>query len=176
MFAYCRGVDGGDIPQVIAMPEAVARRVRLTEKAMARAQAMVDGNVEEVDWDVDRSSHPRVITRKFPFCTGRAERVETPCPVGVFYAQVQRRGAPIWGRFIRGCKGAMVRSQTVILRPVGQGEGGWHVVAAYVGDPAPAFPGDPFADARSRGYWATHALVDGALPYQKDTETTKCPW
>ena len=164
-------------PQRIECPEVVANRLRLTEKQMARAIQVVDGNVGEVDWDVGVSSHPVVRTKKFGCWTGRGERVETREGDDVFYARVERKGDPIWGRFVRGRKGEMARSQTVILRPYcDAGPVGWLVVAAYVGEPAPAFPGDPYMTGKSREYWSRHALLDGAIPYSPGTETTQCPW
>lgn len=178
MFAYCATDPLQDQePQGIELPAAVRARCRLTENGLARACGMVDGKVDEVDWDVSVSSTPVVISTTFPHWTGRAERVETREGDDVFYAKVNRGPIPIWGRFVRGRTGGLVRSQTVIIRPVSDlGPVGWRVVGLYAGDPAPAFPGDRFADARSREYWANHALLDGALPYLKGSETTKCPW
>jgi hypothetical protein len=177
-FGHCASEPFQDCePQSIEISDQVASRIKLSDKAMVRAKGIVDGKVGEVDWDVGESSSPIVITHKFPFYTGRSERVETVEGDEIFYAQVQRRGAPIWGRFIKSRKGQMSRSQTVILRPVSDlGPVGWNIVAAYIGEPAPAFPGDPFASANSQEYWMSHALVDGAVPYHKGTETTDCPW
>lgn len=178
LFAKCRGsVCSGEEPQAIELSDAVARRIRMTMKGLKRARGMLDGKISEVDWDVSESSAPIVITTKFSFWAGRSERVETSSSDDVFYALVNRGPFPIWGRFVRNRKGEMTRHQTVILRPVcDAGPVAWRVVAAYVGEPAPAFPGDPFADADSRDHWLRHALIDGTLPYDKATVTAECPW
>jgi len=175
-FAHCSTEMFADCePQTIEINETMAKR--LTPKQLERARGMVDGKVNEVDWDVGKSSNPVAITRKFPFNTGVSERVKTADGDKVFYAQVQRRGRPIWGRFVRGRKPMMSRSQTVILRPVCDvGPVGWNVVAAYIGETAPPFPGDPFEQSNSRYFWSQHALLDGTMPYSRETVTTVCPW
>jgi len=177
-FGYCASAPYADTePQTVELPLAVAARLSLTPKQLDRAQEVVDGNVNEVDWDVSESSHPVVLTKRFPFSTGVMERIETREGDDVFYARVDRRGPPIWGRFVRNRRGQLTRSQTVILRPYCDiGPIGWTVVAAYVGEAAPPFPGDPFEKGNSRVYWSRHALIDGALPYRKGTETAQCPW
>lgn len=177
-FGFCACVRPAAEPQTIELSEEVANRLTLTPRQYERAQQIVDGNVVEVDWDVGKISSPIVCTECFPFWTGITQRVETREGDDVFYARVDRGlRPPIWGRFVRGRKGQLTRSQTVILRPVCDvGPVGWTVVAAYVGDAAPPFPGDPFETASSREYWATHALLDGVIPYRNGTETTRCPW
>lgn len=181
-FAHCRADIFQDWePQHIVLTAPVRERLALTPKGVERARARLDGQVGEVDWDVRESCHPVVITTTYPHWTGRAQRVETTSEDDVFYARVDRGRRPIWGRFARGRKGLMSRSQTVVLRPVdvidedGQ-HVGWEVVAAYADVPAPPFPGDRFAGRDSLAYWRTHALVDGALPYDEGSVTTECPW
>ena len=179
-FGYCKSeLFDSETPQRIEMSEAVLNRCRLTEKGLARAQIMLDGQIRKVGWDVTEGrGAPRVIVRKFPFWTGQSERVETEAGDDVFYARVDRcNRTPIWGRFVRGRKGMMVRHQTVIIRAESDiGPIGWKVVAAYAGEPAPPFPGDPFATRDSVDFWSAHALIEGAVPYRKGTEQTDCPW
>ena len=112
------------------------------------------------------------------FWTGRSQCVGTTSKDDVFYALVNRGRQPIWGRFVRNREGEMSCHQTVILRPVGETPHlvGWRVVAAYVGQWAPPFPGDPYATKSSREYWLKHALVEGAVRYEKGTEEVECPW
>ncbi|MDQ7814277.1 MAG: hypothetical protein RDU25_00510 [Patescibacteria group bacterium] len=165
-------------PQRIEISEEIASR--LTPWQLNKLREMLDGKIGEVDWDLNESSTPIVVTRSFACVVGWTDKVEMPWGENkkVFYAQVQRKGRPIWGRFVRRSLGRETTSITAVLRPVGESPCpvGWLVVAAYVGEAAPPFPGDPFETSDSEKYWMNHALLDGALPYRKGTETTRRPW
>lgn len=55
--------------------------------------------------------------------------------------------------------------------------GAYLLMTAFVGGRAPAEPWDTkFADAASREFWSTHALVWGQEKTIQSTETTVCPW
>lgn len=55
--------------------------------------------------------------------------------------------------------------------------GGYLLMTAFVGGRAPAEPWDTkFADASSREFWSTHALVWGREKTIPGTETNECPW
>lgn len=174
--AFCKSdLYSDETPQAIELAAHVERqltahRQRLTEK-------VVDGNVGEVDWDVGESSTPIAVTHDFGRWVGYLDRVEVEDGPGVFYAQVQRRGKPVWGRFVGKAPAQETAKFTVLLRPVcDEGPVGWRVVGAYAGEAAPPFPGDPFERANSRPYWRRHALLDGVLPYNHGTVTKTCPW
>jgi hypothetical protein len=101
---------------------------------------------------------------------GRTACVETTDNDDVFYAHV---GGQNWGRFVRGRKSEHCSWLTVILRKQGDA---YNVHRAYVGHIGEPFPGDPNerGDA-SRLFWATHALIDGSLPYREQTVTRDAP-
>lgn len=177
MLGYCICDDESTIPQQITISSALACRFDLVQ--LIRLRKMVDGQVTEVDCDLLESRKPIVLTRRFSCVVGFSDRVRTFADDDrIFYAQVQRRGRPVWGRFIKRAYGEEATSMTVILRPVAETPAavGWEVAAAYVGEPAPPFPGDPYESMKSREYWSRHALLDGGMPYRKDTVTTVCPW
>lgn len=162
-------------PQTIEIPEEIAKRFSAWQ--LGKLASMVDGKICEVDWDVRESSSPIVVTCSFSHFTGWSEKVETCEGDRMFYAQVQRKGPPIWGRFVKKMIPRETTSLTMVLRPVcNAGPVGWRVVTAYAGEAAPPFPGDPYETADSREYWSNHALLDGAMPYRKETVTTVCPW
>lgn len=55
--------------------------------------------------------------------------------------------------------------------------GGYLLMTAFVGGRAPAEPWDTkFADASSREFWSTHALIWGEEKTILGTETNQCPW
>ena len=153
---------------------------RLSEKELNAVSTAVEG-IGEVDWDIRESNSPDVLTREFKRSVGLSNCVTVGRKSDVFYAQVQWRGRPIWGKFVRGRKGRASRFLSIIIRPVSE-EGidelaAWNVVGAYSGKPSPGFPGDPFGDSGdSQVFWANHALLDGALPYRQETVTKTCPW
>lgn len=85
-------------------------------------------------------------------------------------------GTPVWGKFVRkGVKPATSRRLTLKLRGIDLDAGTAEVVWAYVGDPAPAWPGSPSEGPDSRPFWANHALLEGAVPVYPGTET-RDPW
>ncbi|MFH1252915.1 MAG: hypothetical protein V1664_01100 [Candidatus Uhrbacteria bacterium] len=154
----------------VSVPARVA--AALTSRQLARAQAILENEdnyrvIFAPDCDIPEGSRAfrtsaEVYTKKFPFNVGFCRCVVTFEGDDVFYAEVQRRGdSPIWGKFVRGVKPQMSRTQTVIAHPH---EDGWKVVAAYCGDSTPQFPGDPTGSfAQAMDFWADHALIEGTI-------------
>jgi hypothetical protein len=185
--AFCHSEPFDDFdPGWVGIKEEMLTRLSLSDKKFSRLVKSVEGRVAAPDWDLRESRHAIVFKTQFPYWVGANKCVEAPSEDGVFYARVERRGKPVWGRFIRGVKAPLSRSMTTILRPVAEDvqlpstadNVAWEVVAHYAGGESPAFPGDPTVRnyAASREFWKSHALVNGALPYKAGTETSVCPW
>lgn len=101
---------------------------------------------------------------------GRTACVKTRDHDEVFYAHL---GGHNWGRFVRGRKAETCQYLSIVLRRRGDS---YSLHKAYVGHIGEPFPGDPNERGnQSREYWATHALVDGTIPYRQDSVTKDAP-
>lgn len=161
--------------QSVVVPFEVLDRLSINNRR--RLQQMLEESTPGEPWDRNE-----VVTKEFGRVIGRTKCVETNASSTTFWARIgpgqtdprTGTGRGLYARFVpKGTKKASSRSLTAILRPNGDG---WRVVSAFVGEPTPDWPGGAFETEGSRTFWSTHALVEGALPYHKGTETTTCPW
>lgn len=84
------------------------------------------------------------------------------------------KGRNVFGKFVRDRLPEQSSYLTIQLKLVC---GEWRLVRVFVGEHAPAFPGDPNAAKGSRAFWATHAMLWGSIPVDKvnNSPFIRCP-
>lgn len=107
---------------------------------------------------------------------GTCACVETTAEDDVVYAvRSQRQGRAM--RFVRNRNPEMTNRITVVLKSV---SGGYQLLTAYYGSPAPREPNDPSLSRSEREeaiqFWNTHALTWGSQQIIKSTVTMTKPW
>lgn len=91
----------------------------------------------------------------------------------IVYAKL--KGRDIYGKFVRGRQPEPCSHLTIIIKVV---KGKWRLIRVFIGEHAPAFPGDPNAARASGDFWATRALILDTIPLDQQNRhlLTRCPW
>jgi hypothetical protein len=91
----------------------------------------------------------------------------------IVYAQRPGRRGPT--RFVKNRQPEPSSAVTVILKK-DDFEDYYVLITAFIGNKPEPEPWDRHATEKSRGFWASHALIWGSEPVVPGTETTVCPW
>ena len=103
---------------------------------------------------------------------GNTDIIETTDTDVIFYAQPNKKS--VFSCYAKNRYPSPSRKLTIIMKK--DEEGNYEIHDTWIGPHSPPFPGDENATAKSKTYWASHALAQDAQAVQSKTITKICPY
>jgi hypothetical protein len=128
--------------------------------------------IKEVIGPMKLTKSRMIIERDMGRIIGNTDIVETKDDDTIFYAQPNKKS--VFSRYAKNRNPLPSRKLTIMLQK--DSKGNYEVFDTWIGPSTPPFPGDENETAKSKQYWATHALANDSQSIQTKTITKICPY